>query len=157
MKAEAILIHRPERQHPARRALFTTATLVAWMAWMALWLPLATLVAWALGFRVGYVEVVVREHGHGGHDLATLLALALACGFVMAVWASYNYLRFAGVDRRRHARSVERRAIATALGVHQATATWMQHAPRMVLEFPEGEQVVHRMETDAVAQRLAAG
>lgn len=157
MKAEAILIHRPERQHPARRALFTTATLVAWMAWMALWLPLATLVAWALGLRVGYVEVIVREHGHGGHDLATLLALALACALVMAVWASYNYLRFAGLDRRRQARSVERRAIAAALGVHQATATWMQNAPRMVLEFPEGGQVVHRLGAAASMPRLAAG
>lgn len=156
MKAEAILIDRPERQHPARRALFTTATLMAWMAWVSLWLPLATFVAWALGFRVGYVEVIVREHGHGGQDLATLLALAVACALVMATWASYNYLRFAGVDRRRHARSVERRAIAAALGVHQSTAAWMQGAPRMVLEFPDGGQVVHRPEAE-MPRRVACG
>lgn len=144
MKAEAILIDRPERQHPARRALFTTATLVAWMAWMALWLPLATLVAWSLGFRVGYVEMVMREHGHGGQDLATMLGLAAACALVMAAWASYNYLRFAHFDRRRQGRAVERRAIAVALGVDQGTAAWMQRAPRVILEFPEGGQVVHR-------------
>ena len=155
MKAEAILIHRPERQHPARRALFTTATLMAWMAWISLWLPLATLVAWSLGFRIGYVEMVVREHGHGERDLATMMALAAACALVMAIWASYNYVRFAHRDRRRQARSVERRAIAAALGVHPTTASWMQRAPRMVLEFPEGGQVVHRLDAD-LSSRLAA-
>lgn len=151
MKAEAILIHHPERQHPARRFLFTTATLMAWMAWASLWLPLATLVAWALGVRVGYVEIAVREHGHGGQDLAMLLALAAGCGLLMTVWSSYNYLRFAGVDRRRRSRTVERRAIASVLGVEQATAAWMQRAPRMVLEFPDGGEVVHREDRAATA------
>lgn len=146
MKAEAILIHRPERQHPARRFFFTTATLMAWMAWASLWLPLVTLVAWALGFHVGYVEMAVREHGHGGQDLAMLLALAAGCGLLMMVWSSYNYLRFAHRDRRQRSRAVERRAIAATLGVQQETAAWMQRAPRMVLEFPDGGEVVHRGE-----------
>ena len=155
MKAEAVVIHRPERQHLARRLLFTTATLMAWMAWMSLWLPLATLLAWALGFRVGYVEMVVREHGHGGRDLATLLLLAAICAMVMITWSSYNYLRFAHVERRRRSRAVDRRAIAAALGVQQETASWMQRAPRMVLEFPDDGQVVHRDEDEQLAQALA--
>ncbi|MGO4703749.1 poly-beta-1,6-N-acetyl-D-glucosamine biosynthesis protein PgaD [Dyella sp. 2RAB6] len=144
MKAEAIVIHRPERQHPAHRFLFTTATLMAWMAWVSLWLPLATLIAWALGVRLGYVEMMVREHGHGGQDLAKLLLLAGLCAVVMLAWSSYNYLRFAHLDRRRRSRAVERRAIAVALGVQQDTAAWMQRAPRMVLEFPDGSDVIHR-------------
>lgn len=156
MKAEAIVIHRPERQHPARRVLFTTATLMAWMAWISLWLPLATLLAWALGLRFGYVEMVVREHGHGGQDLATLLALAAACAVVMLGWSSYNYLRFAHLDRRRRSRAVDRRAIAAALGVQQDTAAWMQRAPRMVLEFPEGGEVIHREDDDARLRRAVA-
>ncbi|NKJ21636.1 poly-beta-1,6-N-acetyl-D-glucosamine biosynthesis protein PgaD [Dyella sp. SG609] len=156
MKAEAIVIHRPERQHPARRLLFTTATLMAWMAWISLWLPLATLLAWALGVRLGYIEMVVREHGHGGQDLARLLLLAALCAVVMLAWSSYNYLRFAHVDRRRRSRAVDRRAMAGALGVQQETARWMQRAPRMVLEFPDGGDVFHREDDDALNERAVA-
>jgi biofilm PGA synthesis protein PgaD len=155
MRAEAILIQRPERQHPARRLLFTTATLMAWMVWISLWLPLATLVAWGLGLRASYVEMVVREHGHGGHDLAALLALAVACALLMFSWSSYNYLRFAHLERRRRSRAVDRRAIAAALGIQQETARWMQRAPRMVLEFPEGGEVIHRDENATPACALA--
>jgi len=155
MRAEAILIQRPERQHPAHRLLFTTATLMAWMVWISLWLPLATLVAWALGLRASYVEMVVREHGHGGHDLAALLALAAACALLMFSWSSYNYLRFAHLERRRRSRAVDRRAIAAALGIQQETARWMQRAPRMVLEFPEGGEVIHRDENATPACALA--
>ena len=155
MRAEAILIQRPERQHPAHRLLFTTATLMAWMVWISLWLPLATLVAWALGLRASYVEMVVREHGHGGHDLAALLALAVACALLMFSWSSYNYLRFAHLERRRRSRAVDRRAIAAALGIQQETARWMQRAPRMVLEFPEGGEVIHRDENATPACALA--
>ena len=154
MKAEAIVIHRPERQHPARRLLFTTATLMAWMAWISLWLPLATLLAWALGVRLGYVEMVVREHGHGGQDFAKLLMLAGLCAVVMLAWSSYNYLRFAHLDRRRQSRAVERRAIAAALGVQQDTARWMQRAPRMVLEFPDDGEVVHRADEVRLAHAV---
>ena len=155
MRAEAILIQRPERQHPAHRLLFTTATLMAWMVWISLWLPLATLVAWGLGLRASYVEMVVREHGHGGHDLAALLALAVACALLMFSWSSYNYLRFAHLERRRRSRAVDRRAIAAALGIQQETARWMQRAPRMVLEFPEGGEVIHRDENATPACALA--
>ena len=155
MKAEAIVIQRPERQHPAHRFLFTTATLMAWMAWISLWLPLATLAAWGMGVRLGYVEMVVREHGHGGEDLGKLLLLAAMCALVMLAWSSYNYLRFAHLDRRRRSRAVDRRAIAAALGIQQDTAAWMQRAPRMVLEFPDGGEVIHRAEHPPLAR--AAG
>lgn len=154
MKAEAIVIHRPERQHPAHRFLFVTATLMAWMAWISLWAPLATLLAWVLGVRLGYVEMMVREHGHGGQDFGTLLLLATLCAVVMLAWSSYNYLRFAHLDRRRRSRAVDRRAIAMALGVRQDTATWMQRAPRMVLEFPDGGEVTHRADNSLLARAV---
>ena len=146
MKAEAVLIHLPHRQHPARRVLFTTATLMAWMAWISLWLPLTTLIAWALGLRVSYVELAVREQGHGGSDLAMVLAMASACSLIMVAWSSYNYLRFSQQGRRRRSRAIERPAIAVALGVHQATAFWMYRASRMVLEFPDGGEAIHSRE-----------
>lgn len=141
MKAEAVLIHVPERQHPAHRALYAVVTLAAWMAWASLWLPLLTPLAWMLGLRVGYVELAVREHGHGGQDLLLLLCLAAACSVVMTIWSSYNHLRFSRQKRRRQSATVPWPAVATRLGMHWHTASWMQDASRMVLEFPDDGRV----------------
>lgn len=154
MKAETILIQLPHRQHPTHRVLFAMATLMAWVAWISLWLPLTALLAWMLGLRLSYVELVVREHGHGGHDLAMVLALASVCSLIMTAWSSYNYLRFSHQDRRCRSRAVESSAIANALSVHLSTASWMHRASRMVLEFPDGGEVVHREEVTAMAHSV---
>ncbi|SFS08875.1 poly-beta-1,6-N-acetyl-D-glucosamine biosynthesis protein PgaD [Dyella sp. OK004] len=144
MRAEAILIQRPERQRPAQRLLFTTATLLAWAVWASLWLPLATLVAWLLGLRISYVEMVVREHDRGMNDLLTMLAIACACALAAAAWAGYNRLRYGHLRRRHRGLPADRTAIASALGVQHVTATWMYTAPHMVLEFLEDGLIVHQ-------------
>ncbi|MFC4763925.1 poly-beta-1,6-N-acetyl-D-glucosamine biosynthesis protein PgaD [Dyella koreensis] len=156
MRAEAILIQRPERQHPAQRMLFTTATLLAWALWASLWLPLVTLVAWLLGLRVSYVELVVREHSHGVQDLLTMLVIALACALTAAAWAGYNRLRYGHLRRRHRSLPADRTAIAGALGVQHATAAWMYTAPRMVLEFLEDGLIVHQQGVQQRVLRSAA-
>lgn len=155
MRAEAILIQRPERQRPAQRLLFTTATLLAWAVWASLWLPLATLIAWLLGLRISYVEMVVREHNHGMNDLLTMLAIASACALTAAAWAGYNRLRYSHLRRRHRSLPATRTAIASALGVQQVTATWMYTAPRMVLEFLEDGLIVHQQGVQPSALRCA--
>lgn len=156
MRAEAVLIDVPERQHPARRALFAIVTLAAWMAWASLWLPLLTLLAWMFGLRVGYIELAVREHGHGGQDLLVLLALAAACSLVMTTWSSYNYLRFAQQKRRHQSITVPWPAMANKLGVHLHTAAWMQDASRMVLEFPDDGRVCIAWEMPSSGELVTA-
>jgi len=144
MKAEAVLINLPQRQHPVRRVLFTTATLVAWVIWASLWLPLITLLAWLVGVDVGYRQLILKEHGHGAHDLLFMLGIAALCALVFVVWSFYNRLRYGRLRRRRVTRSVDHASMAGVLGVQVATARHMRHARRVVLEFPEGEPVRHR-------------
>jgi biofilm PGA synthesis protein PgaD len=142
MKAESILIRRPDRQRPAQRALFALLTLLAWGVWLSLWLPLITLAAWMAGLRLGYLELVRRQHGVGGwREVALLLAIALACGAIAAAWAGYNFLRFRRARRRRQGRRATREEMALALGVDAATAQRMASARRIVLAFGEGGRV----------------
>jgi biofilm PGA synthesis protein PgaD len=143
MKAESILIQRPERQRPTQRALFALLTLLAWGLWLSLWLPLITLGAWLAGLRVGYLELARSRHGADGwKEIVFLLALAAACGAVAALWSGYNYLRFRGVRRRRQERRVEREEMAGALGVEEATARQLGQARRTVLAFAEDGRIV---------------
>ncbi len=98
-----IVIDRPELQTPAKRAFFSVLTVMFWSFYVYLLLPLATLLAWHLGYTAVYEEMVMRN---GWEALVKLLgfysAIVLAMGFTQVGWALVNWMRFAGKrDRRR--------------------------------------------------------
>jgi biofilm PGA synthesis protein PgaD len=146
MKAEAIIIHRPERQAPARRALFAVLTLGAWFVWVSLWLPLITLVAWLFGMRTSYVELFVREHGNGLSDLLVVVAIGVCCGLIEILWSSYNFRRFRHATRRRARPLVGLDAMAESLLVAQPSAVHLREQPRTVLQFADDGTIRHLAE-----------
>ena len=101
MKAEGFVIQNERRRPPTQRALWSLVTLLAWMAWLYLWLPLVTLVAWLAGLRTAYVELSAERYANQTSDLLAILGYALICAVVFAAWAYYNQARFAHRTRRR--------------------------------------------------------
>jgi poly-beta-1,6-N-acetyl-D-glucosamine biosynthesis protein PgaD len=98
-----IIIDRPELQSKSKRALFGVLTAGLWSFYLYLLLPLASLLAWWLGFVVVYEEMVMLR---GWEKLLGLLgvygAIVLAMGLAQVGWALTNWLRFYGRrDRRR--------------------------------------------------------
>ena len=98
-----IIIDRPDLQSKSKRALFGVLTAGLWTFYLYLLLPLASLLAWWLGFVVVYEEMVMRR---GWEKLLELIgvygAIVLAMGLVQVGWALTNWLRFYGRrDRRR--------------------------------------------------------
>ncbi|KVE36491.1 poly-beta-1,6-N-acetyl-D-glucosamine biosynthesis protein PgaD [Burkholderia sp. TSV86] len=146
MKADVIVIQRPERQPKAQRYLFAFATASAWIAWSWLWLPLVTLAAWGFGLRNGYVQLVMLKHGMGARDLLIVVAIGLACVMLSLAWSGYNLLRYGKLDRRRNRPVADRLAMACALNVLPPTAIEMHRAQRIVLEFRHDGSVSHRHE-----------
>jgi biofilm PGA synthesis protein PgaD len=142
MKAEALLVHYPRRQGTARRTLFALLTLLAWMAWFSLWLPLLTLAAWLFGARATYVELVVNRHRGGWVDLLVVLAIAVVTTTVALLWSRYNYQRFRLAKRRQSAAPVALAAMAQKLEVSTALAARMRHARRSQLEFTADGRVL---------------
>lgn len=97
------IIDRPELQAPSMRALFGVLTIVLWTSYVYLLLPLATLLAWYLGYTAVYEEMVMRR---GWEALIELIGfygiIVLVMGLVQVGWASINWARFSGKrDRRR--------------------------------------------------------
>lgn len=97
------IIDRPELQAPSTRALFGVLTIVLWTSYVYLLLPLATLLAWYLGYTAVYEEMVMRR---GWEALIELFGfygiIVLVMGLVQVGWASINWARFSGKrDRRR--------------------------------------------------------
>jgi poly-beta-1,6-N-acetyl-D-glucosamine biosynthesis protein PgaD len=98
-----IIIDRPELQSKSKRAIFGVLTAGLWSFYLYLLLPLASLLAWWLGFVVVYEELVMRR---GWEALLEIIgvygAIVLAMGLVQVGWALGNWLRFYGRrDRRR--------------------------------------------------------
>jgi biofilm PGA synthesis protein PgaD len=105
-----IVINRPELQRPAARVFFSAVTAVFWTFYLYLMLPLATLIAWYVGFTVVYEEMLMRR---GWESLLNLLGvyalIVLLIGAFQVGWALMNLFRFRGKrDRRRlHERFVD--------------------------------------------------
>ena len=103
-----IIIDRPELQSKGKRAIFGVLTAGLWSFYLYLLLPLASLLAWWLGFTAVYEELVMRR---GWEALLELIgvygAIVLAMGLVQVSWALGNWLRFYGARDRRRERPQE--------------------------------------------------
>ncbi|APG05321.1 poly-beta-1,6-N-acetyl-D-glucosamine biosynthesis protein PgaD [Luteibacter rhizovicinus DSM 16549] len=133
MKAEAIMIQRPERQSSMQKAMFGIVTIVAWLFWAFLWLPLITLGAWAFGVRSAWLQLYVLEPSHKEGDLSVVLIAAIICALVFSAWAGYNRARFAGKQKRRGNNPVGVEATARVIGASTEDAVSIQAHRRAVV------------------------
>ena len=108
------IISRPERQTAAQKWGYRSVTVVAWLLWFYLVIPLLSLVAWLVGL-VFLHDVLLQ-----GLTLDGLLRLLATYGLGIAVltgtyllWALYGYLRFRRQVRRRTVQPVSDQALAS--------------------------------------------
>jgi biofilm PGA synthesis protein PgaD len=135
MKAEPIIIDRPERQAPAQRVIFALITMVAWTVWVSLWLPLITLIAWLLGLQDVYIKLGLDHPFRAASDLGLVLRVAIVAALSIGAWALYNRMRFAGKQKRRANRFVELAEMAPVLDASIDTARVLRASRRAVVHF----------------------
>ncbi|HEX7813294.1 MAG TPA: poly-beta-1,6-N-acetyl-D-glucosamine biosynthesis protein PgaD [Burkholderiales bacterium] len=142
------VIDRPELQAPAMRAFFSALTVVMWSLYLYLLLPLATLIAWYVGFSAVYEEMVMRR---GWEALVQLLGwyslIILLIGLAQVGWASTNWARFKGKrDRRRLSeRQVDMDADHMFVAGLDRHASW-QDAKRLVVHHHYTESKIAAVE-----------
>lgn len=108
-----LIIERPDLQTwplLLGSRLFTAAM---WALYVYLWLPLFTLLAWALGIRVAYQQMVE----FGGYRVVldlwlTFAVVILLLGGALLVWARINFYRFRGGERRQGVGPTDRDRLA---------------------------------------------
>jgi biofilm PGA synthesis protein PgaD len=137
MKADAIMIQRPERQSGVQKAMFGVVTVVAWLFWVFLWLPLLTLGAWAFGVRSAWLQLYVLEPSHKEGDLNVVLIAAIICALVFSAWAGYNRARFSGRQKRLGNSPVGVEATARGIGASTEDAMSIQSHRRAVVSVDE--------------------
>ena len=112
-KRPAMHFSAPDQLTKPERARDTLITAVLWAVYLYLWVPLVSLLAWAMGFEFAYA-VMVRAGG--ARDLLPiLLEYAVVVSIIFSgftIWSVSNRLRFKDLSRRTRRAPVRDEALA---------------------------------------------
>src|SRR5690606_27973222 len=73
-------------------------------------------------------------------ELALLIAVAFSC---LLLWASYNWIRFNGADRRSAPKPIELQQIAESFELEQPALLVMVHAKHLTLYYDQDGKIEH--------------
>lgn len=139
----ALIIDRPSMQTARQRLFFGSMTVVFWALWIYLWLPILALIGWALGFKIAYYEMVVKNGYVGLLHLLGFYVTVIAClGASLLIWAYYNLARFRGVERRKSVPNSPSPSIAERYRVEPELLAFWRRARRLVLHHDANGQLM---------------
>jgi len=96
------IIDTPKFQTLRLKYSSTLITLIFWIIWFYLWVPLITLAGWWLQLKFFEQEMLIVDGLDAFLDvLPVFIAVTLALTGTLAIWALYNFTRFKGMDRRK--------------------------------------------------------
>lgn len=105
-------IDRPDLQRNAQRGVFGAISLLFWLVWIYLLIPLLSVFAWLFGYYRFDQYILNDLQPDLINQLWFLAVLVLIMNVVLLLWASYNWWRFSGNDRRQHVQRVSKAQIS---------------------------------------------
>jgi biofilm PGA synthesis protein PgaD len=155
-RTRELIIESPGLQRPLPRSAWALATALFWFAWFWLWLPLISVIGWALGIYSGFDQFVERW---GYIELLRLLPYYIAVigttGLMLVGWSLIQYHRFHGKERRKAFPLVTRADIAKSLGLAESTTLPWVDARRMVAHHDENGRVSWVEMTEFAAEQVS--
>ncbi|TEU28758.1 poly-beta-1,6-N-acetyl-D-glucosamine biosynthesis protein PgaD [Acinetobacter seifertii] len=118
-----------------KTANYTLQT-IGWFCLMWLLFPLVSLFLWFFEGHLIYDYVWV-DHISEVKTLLHILLLICLSALVLILWASYNWLRFHGDDRRSKAPNSSDDLLAFKFTVSTASLSELQKAQRVILHYDE--------------------
>lgn len=96
-----LIIETPHLQTLKHRFSSSLITFIFWVFWFYLWVPVISIVAWTMGIRFFY-ENMISLGGIGGFVklLGVYLLVVFIIGLIFFGWAYYNNRRFKNKQRR---------------------------------------------------------
>lgn len=142
MSKPPLIIENPGLQTLRQRYAYAALTLIFWVVWFYLWMPIITLFAWLFGADRFYETMIA----HSGMDLLfDLLGLygliILSMGAILGGWAWYNRLRVRGRDKRRGSATVGSDEMESFFMVEPEQLDAARRGKRVVIEHDEDGKV----------------
>lgn len=121
-------------------------TLLAWVVYAWLWLPVITVLAWMLGLHTSYTELWMRDYDFDRDTFGILFTLAIVATVLLIGWAEYNRHKFSGRDRRAPAENIGPIEVAETLRTEPGIAMQLASAKSITLAMGEDARPlgVHR-------------
>lgn len=122
-----MIIENSKLQSKTQRSAWLGVTLVLWFAYVYLWLPLISLVAWWFGYQTFKYHMITLNGIVGFRDLLLIyLVVIILLGGLLLCWAKLEQFRFKGKARRNGTIPVSNFALASYFKVAETTLTQMQ-------------------------------
>lgn len=135
---KSLIIDTPSLQSLRQKYTYAVLTLLFWLVWFYLWLPLVSLLAWLFGIDVFYEHMIVLEGLKGLLELLGWYAMVIALiGCILVIWSSYNLLRFGGKNKRTHNPPVRLDEIASCYALEPAALVAAREAKTLTIQQDE--------------------
>ncbi|MDH5527798.1 MAG: poly-beta-1,6-N-acetyl-D-glucosamine biosynthesis protein PgaD [Nitrospirota bacterium] len=136
-----LIIDDPSLQRPRERRWSQAFTLLFWLLWFALWIPVVNLGAWLLGHEFLYLP---QELFFGRLQFLQMVTWhAAVIGLIPVTligWGAYNQMKFGHHERRVHPSTVDVEQVASAFQVDPRALIQWQHQRRVVIRF-DGDRI----------------
>lgn len=135
-----LIIDRPDKQTFYQKVGHGSLTLLFWILWGYLWLPVITLILWYFGVDFFY-DRLIQEDTTWLHTMDWYLAVIVTIMGVFLLWASINWLRFRGSDRRKPRQHVSLSEMAHKYKVPEKNLESWRHQKRVEVHFDKDAKI----------------
>jgi len=133
-----LIINQPSLQTLRQRFASSILTVLFWVFWIYLWLPLVSLLAWLFGIDLFYDQLIVQSnHDDLFHIVSWYLFIILIITASLISWSAYNLFRFRNKNRRRSTAQVALSEIAAHFSVGDEQLAQWHDARRIVIRHDE--------------------
>ena len=138
-----LILNAPDKVSAQTKLGSNIVTIFCWVLYIYLWIPLITVIAWALGVTHAYDELsFARQVGDFREMLMFYGTVVALLGGGLLLWALKEYLRFRNANRRRPPIPASHVELATYLASTESNVVHWQTLRRMVALHDENGKVI---------------
>lgn len=104
---KALLSRRWSSRRPLPPGLVSLLTVGFWAVWLYLAMPLVSLLLWVFGVRLFLWEIAKDDYGGLRSSLVAYSSILLVLVGLLALWITWNVVRYGGSRDRRTIKQVE--------------------------------------------------
>ncbi|MFD1439209.1 poly-beta-1,6-N-acetyl-D-glucosamine biosynthesis protein PgaD [Acinetobacter terrae] len=128
-------IDRPE--YVRNKSMGYSLQIVGWFIFMWLFMPVITMFFWWVEGKTIYQQMVIQAAPNSQLSLMNIIAMIAIFICVLLLWATYNWARFHGEDRRRAPLAIDEKQLASSFKVNTVDILNMQLAKNLTLYYDE--------------------
>ena len=142
-----MIIENSKLQSKQQRTIWLGVTMILWLAYIYLWLPLISLAAWWFGYKTFKYHMITLNGIYGFKNIFFIyLMVILLLGAFLLCWAKLEHFRFKDKSRRVENKPVSNVALASYFKVNESTLDVMQTKKVVIVNFNHKGEMTELLE-----------